>query len=93
MKNSSLHPITKKLTLTSWFFNSSHPKSLAATHTQASSLFQVRVAISSDLHGVSQIIAESFHSHQGIWGWTFPLLRLGIYEDLRYLLYSMLIPV
>ena len=84
MKNSSLHPITKKLTLTPWFFNSSQPKSIASTHTQASSLFQVRVAISSDLHGVSQIIAESFHSHHGMWGWTFPLLRLGIYEDLRH---------
>jgi ribosomal protein S18 acetylase RimI-like enzyme len=84
LKNSSLHPITTKLTLTPWFFNSSHPESLTPTPTQTSSLFQVRVAISSDLHGVSQIVAESFHSRHGMWGWTFPFLRLGIYEDLRH---------
>ncbi|MEH2325826.1 MAG: GNAT family N-acetyltransferase [Nostoc sp.] len=46
--------------------------------------FQIRTATPADLIGVSQIIAESFHSQQGIWGWAFPLLRLGIYEDLRH---------
>ncbi|WP_442938528.1 GNAT family N-acetyltransferase [Nostoc sp.] len=46
--------------------------------------FQVRTAIPADLIDVSQIIAESFHSQKGLWGWAFPLLRLGIYEDLRH---------
>jgi ribosomal protein S18 acetylase RimI-like enzyme len=88
LTNSSLHPITTKPTLTPWFFNSSHPESLAAIHFQASSKFQVRVAISSDLHSVAQIVAESFHSRHGMWGWAFPFLRLGIYEDLRHRLAS-----
>ncbi|MEH2265170.1 MAG: GNAT family N-acetyltransferase [Nostoc sp.] len=46
--------------------------------------FQVRTATPADLIDVSQIIAESFHSQKGLWGWAFPLLRLGIYEDLRH---------
>lgn len=84
MKIFSSDPITTKLTLTSWFFNSSQQEPIANTPTQASCLFQVRVATSSDLTGVAQIIAESFHSRHGVWGWAFPLLRLGIYEDLRH---------
>ncbi|MDJ0796858.1 MAG: GNAT family N-acetyltransferase [Calothrix sp. MO_167.B12] len=70
--------------MTSWFFNSSHQETLPATPTQTSCLFQIRVAKSSDLSAVSQIIAESFHHQHGMWGWAFPLLRLGIYEDLRH---------
>jgi len=73
-----------KLTLTSWFFNSSHQEPLTGNSTRTSCLFQVRVATSSDLTGVAQIIAESFHSRHGMWGWAFPFLRLGIYEDLRH---------
>ncbi|MHC5611639.1 MAG: GNAT family N-acetyltransferase [Nostoc sp.] len=45
---------------------------------------QIRTAIPADLLDVAQIIAESFHSQKGMWGWAFPLLRLGIYEDLRH---------
>jgi GNAT superfamily N-acetyltransferase len=45
---------------------------------------QIRPATGADLTGVSQIIAESFHSQKGLWGWAFPLFRLGIYEDLRH---------
>ncbi|BDI18418.1 GNAT family N-acetyltransferase [Nostoc cf. commune SO-36] len=50
----------------------------------ASYQFQIRKATPADLIDVAQIITESFHSHNGIWGWAFPLLRLGIYEDLRH---------
>jgi ribosomal protein S18 acetylase RimI-like enzyme len=49
---------------------------------------QIRAATSADLASVAQIIAESFHSQKGIWGWAFPLFRLGIYEDLRHRLSS-----
>lgn len=32
---------------------------------------------------MAELLADSFHSQDGIWGWTHPLLRLGIYEDLK----------
>lgn len=51
---------------------------------QKQSKFQIRTATTSDFSDVAQIIAESFHSQKGLWGWAFPLLRLGIYEDLRH---------
>jgi len=69
--------------LTPWFFHLFYPKTLFANCTQTSPIFEVRVAISSDLHSISKIIADSFHSRHGIWGWIFPLLHLSIYEDLR----------
>jgi ribosomal protein S18 acetylase RimI-like enzyme len=69
--------------LTSWFFDSSHQQPLTSAAHQASQQFQIRAATSTDLTGISQIIAESFHSQRGFWGWAFPLLRLGIYEDFR----------
>ncbi|WP_223280077.1 GNAT family N-acetyltransferase [Nostoc sp. PA-18-2419] len=50
--------------------------------------FQIRMATPADLVSVAQIIAESFHSQKGMWGWAFPLLRLGIYEDLRHRIVS-----
>jgi ribosomal protein S18 acetylase RimI-like enzyme len=46
--------------------------------------FQIRIGTPADLVSVAQIITESFHSQKGMWGWAFPLLRLGIYEDLRH---------
>ncbi|KAB8316277.1 GNAT family N-acetyltransferase [Tolypothrix campylonemoides VB511288] len=69
------------------FFHSSHQKPVSAP-VPASSQFQIRGAIAADLTGVAQIIAESFHSQNGFFGWLFPLLRLGIYEDLRHRLAS-----
>jgi ribosomal protein S18 acetylase RimI-like enzyme len=53
------------------------------------SKFQIRAATSADFSDIAQIIAESFHSQKGLWSLTFPLFRLGIYEDLRYRLSSM----
>lgn len=75
--------INIELALKNWFFYPSHPEPAKATFN-ASSKFQIRVAATTDLTGVAQIIAESFHSQNGILGWLFPLLRLGIYEDLRH---------
>ena len=69
--------------MTPWFFHLFYPKTLFANCTLTSPIFEVRVAISSDLHSISKIIADSFHSRHGIWGWILPLLHLSIYEDLR----------
>jgi GNAT superfamily N-acetyltransferase len=71
-----------------WFFHPSQQQPDASANSSASCHFQVRAATSVDLRGISQIIADSFHSPNGFWGWAFPLLRLGIYEDLRHRLTS-----
>lgn len=52
--------------------------------------FQIRAAQPEDLTSLAEILADSFHPHQGILGWAQPLLRLGIYEDLRNRLRSSL---
>jgi ribosomal protein S18 acetylase RimI-like enzyme len=75
-----LNKINTKLALKYRFFHPYHQQPIEPASCQ----FQIRTAIPADLIGVAQIITESFHSHKGIWGWAFPLLRLGIYEDLRH---------
>ncbi|MEH1862243.1 MAG: GNAT family N-acetyltransferase [Nostoc sp.] len=75
-----LNKINTKLALKYRFFHPYHQQPI----DPASCQFQIRTATPADLIGVAQIITESFHSHKGIWGWAFPLLRLGIYEDLRH---------
>lgn len=74
--------------MTSWFFDHYYQKPVISAAEQASWRFQIRAATPDDLTGISQIIAESFHAHDGFWGWAFPLLRLGIYEDLKHRLSS-----
>ncbi|TAE60728.1 MAG: GNAT family N-acetyltransferase [Nostocales cyanobacterium] len=73
----------------SWFFRPHHPPLSKNVSIPDSCQFQIRAATSADLPGIAQIIAESFHSQTGLWGWVFPLLRLGIYEDMRYRFSSM----
>ncbi len=73
----------------SWFFHPHHQQSVTDARILNSWQFQIRAATSADLLGIAQIIAESFHSQKGLWGWAFPLFRLGIYEDLKYRLASM----
>ena len=68
----------------SWFFHPPHPQLSSKTGNLSVGLPQVRVATSDDLMSIAQIVAESFHSQKGLWGWAFPLFRLGVYEDLRY---------
>ena len=70
--------------MTSWFFHPDHQEPVISAAEQASWRFQIRAATPDDLTGIAQIIAESFHGHDGFWGWAFPLLRLGIYEDLKH---------
>ncbi|MGC9503053.1 GNAT family N-acetyltransferase [Baaleninema sp.] len=52
--------------------------------TDASPSCVVRPATALDLRVLSDILARSFHSDGGWHGWLYPLVRLGIYEDLRH---------
>ncbi len=70
--------------MTSWFFDPYHQEPIISAAEPASWQFQIRAATPNDLAGIAQIIAESFHAQDGFWGWAFPLLRLGIYEDLKH---------
>ncbi len=47
------------------------------------SRLQIRPATLADLTALADVLADSFHTREGIWGWVYPILRLGIYEDLR----------
>jgi ribosomal protein S18 acetylase RimI-like enzyme len=69
-----------------------HPKNKRVPTTTPNSppKFEIRAAGSADLMALAQIIAASFHSLDGVWGWAFPILRLSIYEDLRNRLHSPL---
>jgi len=58
----------------------------STSHHQAtpdSSGFSVRVAASKDLALLADLLALSFHSGEGFVDWLYPVLRLGIYEDLK----------
>lgn len=45
--------------------------------------FTIRTAQEQDLTSLAEILTDSFHSCQGILRWVYPMVRLGIYEDLR----------
>ncbi|ALB41080.1 MULTISPECIES: GNAT family N-acetyltransferase [Nostocales] len=68
----------------SWFFNPTQPPVNRETATLTIGKLQIRVATPDDLISIAQIVAESFHSQEGLWSWAFPLFRIGIYEDLRH---------
>ena len=71
-------------------FSSSTDWQTAISQSEYPSQFQIRAALHEDLTGLAEILADSFHSQDGILGWAYPLLRLGIHEDLRNRLYSTL---
>jgi ribosomal protein S18 acetylase RimI-like enzyme len=50
--------------------------------------FFVRTIRPPDLLHLAELLAHSFHSPEGVFGWLYPVLRLGIYEDLRTRLQS-----
>ncbi len=50
---------------------------------QSESYLQIRAAQLEDASVIAEILADSFHSKEGMLGWAYPLLRLGIYEDVR----------
>ncbi len=55
----------------------------------ASSLI-IRSAEPQDLYILSEILADSFHGSSGYKRWFYPLLRMGMYEDLKNRLRSPL---
>jgi GNAT superfamily N-acetyltransferase len=70
----------------------SNPLSLTPTNFQVPTphpgdrncRWQVRPAGLEDVSSLAEILTDSFHSREGIFGWAYPLLRLGIYEDIRH---------
>jgi ribosomal protein S18 acetylase RimI-like enzyme len=44
---------------------------------------KIRTAQTQDLSQLAEILTDSFHPPTGIMRWASPILRLGIYEDLR----------
>jgi ribosomal protein S18 acetylase RimI-like enzyme len=70
--------------LTSWSSENPHQPPINSDSAENTRQLFVRAATMADLDFVAQIIAESFHSQTGFWGWLFPLLRLGIHEDLKH---------
>lgn len=64
-------------------FSSTDSQPLKPSQSQHYSNFQIRAAQVEDLNTLAEILTDSFHVQQGIFGWAYPLLRLGIYEDLR----------
>ena len=60
------------------------------TFAGGASKFTIRTAQARDLSSMAEILTDSFHSRTGLMGWAYPLLRLGIYEDLRNRLRSTL---
>jgi ribosomal protein S18 acetylase RimI-like enzyme len=54
----------------------------------ASAPILVRVVRQQDLYGLAELLARGFHTQEGVMGWLYPLLRLGIYEDLRNRIHS-----
>ncbi len=49
----------------------------------------IRKVQQQDLRELADILAESFHLQMGWMQWLFPILRMGIYEDLRSRLRSV----
>lgn len=45
--------------------------------------FTVRTAQVQDLTTLAEILTDSFHPRTGLMRWAYPMLKLGIYEDLR----------
>ncbi len=43
----------------------------------------IRSAEAKDLKKLAQVLTVSFHPSLGIFAWIYPLLNLGVYEDLR----------
>jgi len=66
------------------FFFSSISRDLESSGCPSGpSRFLIRKAVSKDLIQLAEILALSFHSREGIMELIYPVLRLGIYEDLR----------
>ena len=51
--------------------------------SEGSPFYQVRPARQQDVRELADILASSFHTQSGLMRLVYPVLRLGIYEDLR----------
>jgi ribosomal protein S18 acetylase RimI-like enzyme len=45
--------------------------------------FDIRIVEAKDLLNVAQLLCESFYPPTSNWHWALPVLRVGIYQDLR----------
>ncbi len=70
-------------TFTSLFFSSTDRQPPTFNQSDRSSQWLVRPAKLEDVAEVAEILADSFHAREGVFSWAYPLLRLGIYEDIR----------
>jgi ribosomal protein S18 acetylase RimI-like enzyme len=70
--------------LTSWSSEHPHQPPINSDTEKTDCQLLIRAATVTDLDFIAQIIAESFHCQTGFWAWLFPLLRLGIHEDLKH---------
>lgn len=64
-------------------FSSSTPPEPSSGKGDASPYVITRNAQLKDLDGLADILADSFHSNSGLMYWIYPVLRMGIYEDIR----------
>lgn len=76
------------VTLKSSPYSQSEQEPPESSTSEPTCQFLVRPVGDDEIEAIAQIITESFHSSSGFWGWTFPILRLGIYEDLKHRLLS-----
>ena len=63
-------------------FDSYLPDSRDASQTSGDLL--IRVAHLEDISKLAEILTHSFHPPEGLTAWFYPLLKLGISEDLRH---------
>lgn len=66
----------------------SAPDASNSHESAARTAFLVRTVRQQDLTALSEVLASSFHAQDGWMGWLYPLLRAGIYEDLKSRLYT-----
>lgn len=68
-----------------FFFLTRYEPALAGQNAVFTSAchFTIRTAQVRDLNTLAEILTDSFHPPTGLMRWAAPMLRLGIYEDLR----------
>jgi ribosomal protein S18 acetylase RimI-like enzyme len=54
-----------------------------AESNPATSQVVIRSVQSQDLQGLAEVLTHSFHAFKGIGSWLYPIVQLGIYEDLK----------
>lgn len=64
------------------------PERPTSSSARTDSRLVVRSARPKDLEAVAEVLTKSFHPPQGLLGWMYPFLKLGICEDLRSRLHS-----